>query len=276
MMAFSFFCRHTHEGQAMMTNPGYDYYGMLASTWDLWRDNTADWADRHFFLELVRTYGERVLDIGCGTGRLVLDYATLGVDVDGIDNSPEMLEICRSKAEKLGVTPGIYLLDILRAELPRQYRTILAPSSVLQLMTAPGAAREMLARCYTHLEPGGVFASPFSFDWRPGDPLQTGWGLVFEKVRPDDGATVRRWTRETHDPAQQLWGSENRYEVEVDGQIVATEEQRQSPEGRWYTQEQAVALLREVGFDEIQVYEGFSFAPATAEARLFSLVGVKG
>ena len=99
---------------------------------------------------------------------------------------------------------------------------------------------------------------------------------MFEKVRPEDGAIVRRWTRETHDPEQQLWDSENRYEVEVDGQIVETEEQRQSPEGRWYTQEQAVALYREVGFDEIQVYEGFSFTPATAEARLFSVVGVKG
>ena len=188
---------------------------------------------------------------------------------------PRCWRSAAARPQKLGVTPGIYLLDILRDELPRQYRTILAPSSVLQLMTAPGAARQMLAHCYDHLEPGGVFASPFSFDWRPGDPLQTGWGLVFEKVRPEDGATVRRWTRETHDPEQQLWDSENRYEVEVDGQIVATEEQRQSPEGRWYTQEQAVALYREVGFDEIQVYEGFSFAPATAEARLFSVVGVK-
>jgi len=259
-----------------MTNPGYDYYGMLASTWDLWRDNTANWDDRHFFLELVHTYGEPVLDIGCGTGRLVLDYATLGVDIDGIDNSPEMLEICRGKAEKLGVAPGIYLLDILRNELPRQYRTILAPSSVLQLMTGPRTAQEMLQRCYAHLEPGGVFASPFSFAWQPGEPLETGWGLVFEKVRPEDGAIVRRWTRETHEPEQQLWHSESRFEIEVDGQIVDTEEQRQSPEGRWYTQEQAVALYQEVGFDDIRVYEGFSFSQATADARLFSVVGVKG
>ena len=259
-----------------MTNPGYDYYGLMASTWDLWRDNTADWDDRHFYLALVRQYGEPVLDIGCGTGRLLLDYAALGIDVDGIDNSPEMLEICRAKAQKLGVTPGIYQIDILRDDLPRQYRTILGPSSVVQLMTAPGTALEMLKRCCDHLEPGGIFVASFSFDWLPGEPLDTGWGLVFEKVRPEDGAIVRRWTRETREPEQQLWNAESRYEVEVDGKIVASEEQRQAPEGRWYSQEEAVALYRAAGFDDVRVYDGFTLTAAPADARLFCVAGVKG
>lgn len=259
-----------------MTNPGYDYYGMMASTWDLWRDDTADWDDRHFFLGLVRQYGEPVLDIGCGTGRLLLDYANLGIDVDGIDNSPEMLAICRAKAQKRGVTPGIYQIDILREELPRQYRTILGPSSVVQLMTAPGTAQAMLKRCCDHLDTGGIFVASFSFDWLPGEPLDTGWGLMFEKVRPEDGAIVRRWVRETREPERQLWNAESRFEVEIGGKIVATEEQRQEPEGRWYSQEEAVALYRAAGFAETRVYEGFSLTPAPAEARLFCVLGVKG
>lgn len=259
-----------------MSTPDYDYYGLFASTWDLWRDDTANWSDRHFYLDLVRRYGEPVLDIGCGTGRLLLDYANLGIDVDGIDNSPEMLSICRSKAQKLGLSPGIYQLDILNDELPRAYRTILAPSSVVQLMTTPGTAEQMLARCHAHLLPGGVFAASFAFDWRTGEPLDSGWELLFEKVRPEDGATVRHWTRETRDPAQQLWHAESRFEVEVAGQVVAVEEQRRSPEGRWYSQEQAVALYRQAGFRENHLYDGFSFAPAHAESRLFVVAGVKG
>lgn len=259
-----------------MTNPGYDYYGMLASTWDLWRDDTADWDDRHFFLDLIHRSGEPVLDVGCGTGRLLLDYAEVGIDIDGIDNSPEMLDICRRKAAQFGVAPGIYLRDILRDELPRQYRTIVAPSSVLQLMTAPGAAQRMVQRCCAHLEPGGTFVTSFAFDWRPGEPLDTGWELLFEKVRPEDGAIVRHWTRETRDPEQQLWNAESRFEVELDGKIVATEEQQRRPEGRWYTQDEAAALFRSAGFGEVHVYEGFSFTPATPEARLFCVAGVKG
>jgi hypothetical protein len=173
------------------------------------------------------------------------------------------------------LTPGIYLLDILVDELPRNYRTILAPSSVLQLMTAPGAAQRMLERCYDHLLPGGVFIASFSFDWRPGEPLDTDWELVFEKVRPQDGAIVRHWSRETRDPAQQFWHAESRFEVEQGGQIVATEEQRRSPEGRWYSQEEAAALYRAAGFTQIELYDGFSFAPAHAESRLFTVAGIK-
>lgn len=258
-----------------MSTPAYDYYGLLASTWDLWRSDTSNWSDRHFYLDVVRRYGEPVLDIGCGTGRLLLDYASLGIDVDGIDNSPEMLAICHSKAQKSGLAPGIHLLDVLNDPLPRNYRTILAPSSVLQLMTRPGAVEQVLARCYAHLLPGGVLVASFSFDWRPGEPLDSGWELLFEKVRPEDGATVRHWTRETRDPARQLWHAESRFEVELDGQIVSVEEQRRSPEGRWYTQEQAAALYRQAGFAEIQLYDGFSFAPAHGESRLFVVAGVK-
>lgn len=34
----------------------------------------------------------------CGTGRLLLDYLAQGIDIDGVDNSPEMLALCRPDA----------------------------------------------------------------------------------------------------------------------------------------------------------------------------------
>ncbi len=48
-----------------MTIPDYDYHGLIASTWDLWRDDTAGWSDRHFYLDVIRRYGQPALDIGC-------------------------------------------------------------------------------------------------------------------------------------------------------------------------------------------------------------------
>jgi len=94
-----------------MTTPDYDYHGLIASTWDLWRDDTANWSDRGFYLDVIRRYGQPAIDIGCGTGRLVLDYAEAGIDIDGVDNSPEMLAICRAKAEKLDLSPMLYEQD---------------------------------------------------------------------------------------------------------------------------------------------------------------------
>ncbi len=76
---------------------------------------------RNFYLTLLQKYGHPVLDVGCGTGRLLLDYVQLGIDIDGVDNSPEMLAICQQKADELGCTVNLFEhMEILK--LPRQHK----------------------------------------------------------------------------------------------------------------------------------------------------------
>lgn len=70
----------------------YEYRGLLASSWDLLRGDTSDWPDRPFYRAIILDDGQPALDVGCGTGRLLLDYLADGIDVDGMDLSPEMLE----------------------------------------------------------------------------------------------------------------------------------------------------------------------------------------
>jgi ubiquinone/menaquinone biosynthesis C-methylase UbiE len=251
------------------------YHGLHATTWDVWRDNTANWSDRNVYLDHIRRYGQPVLDVGCGTGRLILDYLREGIDCDGVDNAPDMLAICRAKAGALGLSPGIFEQSLEALTLPRRYRTILAPSSVLQLVTDADAASAAVRRLFDHLEPGGALVGSFSFEWRPGDPLDTGWNLLFEKPRPADGATVRCLTRQWHEPALQLWHTEQRFEVLRDGQVIQTQHRRCSPEGRWYTQPQAVALFRDAGFADVRVYHEFSHEPAGGDERLFCVLGVR-
>ena len=84
-----------------MTKLNYSYSGLMASTWDLWRDTTQRWSDSVFYLDMVQRYGQPVLDVGCATGRIVLDYLAQGIDTDGVDNSPELLAICHDKAAQL-------------------------------------------------------------------------------------------------------------------------------------------------------------------------------
>jgi ubiquinone/menaquinone biosynthesis C-methylase UbiE len=86
----------------------YEYHGMLASTWDLLRGDYSTWPDRPFYRAVIERAGQPALDVGCGTGRLVLDYLVAGLDVDGVDNSPEMLALCREKADALGRAPRLY------------------------------------------------------------------------------------------------------------------------------------------------------------------------
>jgi len=258
-----------------MDRPEYDYHGLLAETWDLWRDNTSNWDDRFFYLDIVFQFGEPVLDVGCGTGRIGLDYRSQGVDIEGVDNSPEMLDICRQKAEKMGLVFTLYQQQMETLDLPRHYRTILVPSSTFQLVYDPAAAARVMQRFWSHLEPGGALVMPFSFDWIEGEPTERGWSLLFEKVRPTDGAVVRSWTREWYETHNQYWHSENRIEVEVNGQIVASEIHRHSPEGRWYSQTQAGELFQTAGFKNIRLFHEFTHERAKTNDRLFCASGIK-
>ena len=226
-------------------------------------------------LETIRQFGEPVLDVGCGTGRILLDFLAQGIDVDGVDNSPEMLTLCRNKADKLGLHPQLSEQHMETLSLPRLYRTIFVPSSSFQLLTKKTEAEEAIRTFYAHLLPGGVLVMPFSFEWKLGTPLQMEWEKVFEKVRPEDGLTIRRWAKESFSPKKQLWHTEDRYEVLQNDEIILTEHHRRSPAGLWYTQAQAVALYEKARFTDIRVLGGFTLHPALPEETLFCVQGTK-
>jgi len=67
-----------------------EYRGLIAEYWDLLRGDTSKWSSRLFFLEVIRQSGELVLDVACGTGRLLLDYLGEGIDIDGVDIAPAL------------------------------------------------------------------------------------------------------------------------------------------------------------------------------------------
>jgi ubiquinone/menaquinone biosynthesis C-methylase UbiE len=248
----------------------------MAETWDLFRGDTSQWEDRFFYLECIQKYGQPVLDVGCGTGRLMVDYLAQGIDVDGVDNSPEMLALCSQKAAGLGLSPNLYEQWMETLALPRTYRTILVPSSSFQLLLEPEKARRAMRRFYEHLHTGGALVMPFMLLWRPGDPLEdTTWRLVAEKTRPSDGTLFRKWSRARYDPGEQLEHTEDRYDRLVNGRVVIQERHQRSPATRWYTQAQAVELYRQVGFKPVDVFHGFSLEPVLSEDTLFTVVGIR-
>lgn len=258
-----------------MEEQDYEYRDLLATTWDLFRGDTSQWPDRFFFRDSVNMLGEPVLDVGCGTGRLLLDFMLDGIDIDGVDNSPEMLAQCRDKADKLGLQPNLYLQEMQEMNLPRKYRVIMVPSSSFQLVTNPRAARRTMACFYDHLLAGGFLVMPFILIWQDGDPLQTDWVQDGEIERPADGVWIHRWSRARYDLKNQLEHTETRYEVFRDGQLITSEYHVRSPATRWYSQAQALDLYRAAGFVELQVFSEFSRKPAKADDQTYSVIGMK-
>lgn len=254
-----------------MVLPDYEYKGLMAHAWDLLRGDTTQWEDRFFYLDVIRKYGQPVLDVGCGTGRLLLDYLSRGIDVDGVDNSPEMLALCMRKAEDMGLNPNLYQQYMEKLELPRRYSTILIPSSSLQLVIDTEMVSQAINRFYAHLEPGGVLVVPFMTLWKEGDDLETEWETSEE--RPQDGATIRRVSRSRYDPAIECEHTEDLYQVILDGRVIKEELYRRSPATRSYTQLQAHGLFESAGFRHVVLYSGFSFEPVKREDGIFTVLG---
>ena len=96
-----------------MTKPDkFDEYAAVADLYDdvlPYRDRS----DVAFFVEEARDSGGPVLELGCGTGRVLIPTALAGIDIAGLDASPGMLAVCRGRvggssvaAAKLGVPPS--------------------------------------------------------------------------------------------------------------------------------------------------------------------------
>ncbi len=274
--------------RALRMTDAYEYTGLVAEAWDLLRGDTSAWPDRRFYRALIDLQAEQhvsqhagpVLDVGCGTGRLLLDYLAAGYDIDGVDNSPEMLELCRTKAATLGldVRERLFEQEMHTLALPRQYATIMVPSSSFQLLVQEADAAEALQRFHAQLLPGGVLVMSIMSKLWPGKSAPphmewTKWFKAGEQVRPQDGNRICRWIRTCYDYDLQLEHEENRYEVIADGAVIRSELYSRSPAVRWYSQAQAIALYERAGFVAVRATSGFTMAPAAAEDTTFCVLG---
>lgn len=251
----------------------HEYKGLIAEAWDVLRGDTSEWPDRSFYLKIIQQFGQPVLDVGCGTGRLLIDYLNQGIDIDGVDNSPEMLAICQKKIDDLGKTSKLYEQYMETLDLSREYRTILIPSSSLQLIIEPSKVEQALKLLYKNLIPGGVLAASIMTLWNESEPLESEWERIATRV--DDGVKFRRLAKSRYDPRTECEHTEDFYQKIIDDVVVAEEIHRRSPATRSYTQAQARTLFKRIGFENVQLYSEFTFEPVKEEDELFVVTGMK-
>jgi SAM-dependent methyltransferase len=99
----------------------------------------------------------RVLDGGCGTGRVAIELARRGHDVTGVDSDPSMLAVARRDAPHLDWRAG----DLSRLDLgPDRYDVAVLAGNVL-IFVAPGTESDVVARVAAHLGAGGLLVAGF-------------------------------------------------------------------------------------------------------------------
>ena len=86
-------------------------------------------ADIDFYLKEAKKVRGKVLEVGCGTGRVYLELLKNGVDVYGIDISGEMLRVLKKKAREMGIKPKVKNCLLYTSPSPRDISGSRMPSS---------------------------------------------------------------------------------------------------------------------------------------------------
>src|SRR5205814_1481574 len=107
--------------------------------------------------------GGRVLELGCGTGRISLPLARAGVDLVGIDRSAPMLDRARRRIRKSSAPQILKSLHLVRGDIRQlpfedgAFPMVLAPYGILQSLIRPADLTATLASVARVTADGGTF-----------------------------------------------------------------------------------------------------------------------
>ncbi|HEY3379885.1 MAG TPA: class I SAM-dependent methyltransferase [Armatimonadota bacterium] len=115
--------------------------------------------DISFYLQQVPLPQARVLELGCGTGRVLLPLVEHCAYIHGLDCSEAMLAICQEKLQRAAIAPErarIDAADITDFDLDQQFDLITAPFRVMQNLATDGEVDGLFRGIHKHLAPSGT------------------------------------------------------------------------------------------------------------------------
>lgn len=115
--------------------------------------------DLPFWLDLARRQGGPVLELGCGTGRILIPLAEAGFRCYGVDHSPEMLEFLHSQAPP-SISQNIVTTqaDFSSFKINIQFPLVILPCNTFSTLDVT-SRRSVITTIKEHLLPGGIFAT---------------------------------------------------------------------------------------------------------------------
>jgi ubiquinone/menaquinone biosynthesis C-methylase UbiE len=134
-------------------------------------------ADEDFVERHCPTPG-RLIDLGCGTGRLLLAFARRGFQVVGVDLSAEMLAVAREKAAEAGVAVSLVQANLaeLNAVADGAFDYAACLFSTLGMVRGADIRRRVVDHVFRVLRPGGRFVLHVHNRWfNAFDPVGRRW-----------------------------------------------------------------------------------------------------
>ncbi|MGH9531609.1 MAG: class I SAM-dependent methyltransferase [Terriglobales bacterium] len=241
-----------------------DFYSTSARYYDADYSALGYTEDVPFYVELAAGSGGPVLEMGCGTGRVLLPTARAGVCIHGLDASADMLAVLRRSlaseppevAQRVSLTQG----DMRTTSVEGRFALVTAPFRVVQHLLEREDQRAWLRNVRCHLGPGGalcfdVFQPDFLLMTKSGQPT-----VELERKDPVGGRLIRRVAQTTpHFEAQRLdvriqWLTQNEGGTEL---LLDTVDFTM----RWFTQAEIENLLELEGFRVTDYWGSFQREP---------------
>ncbi|HET6494804.1 MAG TPA: class I SAM-dependent methyltransferase [Thermoleophilia bacterium] len=236
--------------------------------------------DAPFWATIASAAGDHhVLELGCGTGRVLLPLAREGYSVTGVDLSESMLDVCRAKLrlEPPAVRERVRLLaaDMTSFELGRRFGAITIPFASFQHLLSVEQQLACLERCGAHLLPHGVLVidlpnpapAPLSAAQQQPDAGAT----PVEVVDWTEGRRIRWWAEVTESRrSEQIHAFRVTYEVvDADGSVRRLEEPLLL---RYVFRYELEHLLVRAGFRVVANYGDYDHSPYGDESPAMIVV----
>lgn len=271
--------RHTPPELAADPDPDSRYMswtGLAAQVWDP-GGGCDPQRDNDYIKRVIEQNNGPALDVGCGTGRLLLPFVAAGLDVDGVDSSADMLDICRQKAAASGLKVNLYQASMHELDLARQYKTIFIPCGTFCLLINRNDAMQALRRFYAHLTAGGELV--FNLFWEIGkggwfwNEPDGKWYRMFYDTLPNGDQVFQYMMTDKVDRAEQQFFGRRRYRLVSNGQVVR-EEIFPSHE-RVYGKYEIQMMLELAGFSDVTVKGDWTDEPFTEKHGVMVIHGRK-
>jgi ubiquinone/menaquinone biosynthesis C-methylase UbiE len=229
-------------------------------------------ADVALYVELARGAGGPVLELGCGTGRVLAPLVRAGATVVGVDCSAPMLERARARLTATGVSSAQWRLvhaDARALQLPDRFALVLAPLDFLAYFPEQDDQRAVLSAVRRHLPPGRLVIDlsfpPTSLHDQPQGVVVHQW----THREPDGSVVTKSWVREL-DPAAQVQHLRAFYDMaRPDGSLRRTVHALRL---RYYYRFELTLLLASTGFAVAGLYGDYALGELRADSpRLLAI-----
>lgn len=140
---------------------GYEEIEFIAEYYDCVYDtHTRKVKDVDFFIDYSRKAGGRTLELGCGTGRILIPTAVSGSEITGLDFSPYMLNKCREKlsqqSEEVKYRVRLVQGNMVDFTIEERYKLVTVPFRAFQHLVPVDEQKGCLESVYSHLESDGL------------------------------------------------------------------------------------------------------------------------